>query len=227
MRTPNGLVRLGEISGSGLQGPPGPQGPPLDSSQYYNTLQVDFALAANRPSEGLSDGASTYDSTNNVIRNMLGSGGIICHIFHNPTDPLDSRNGALVVNGDGVSGGSGIDPNVATFGGSAISLKQPTTCTLGLDVQTGLFTDVLQAQQVTTQTFNSNSIHVAGSGHVTGTLSTGNLSTGVVTTSRLTATGDLPYSYSTAGAFVGLVPTVGFASCVLNSSNASKCPNWT
>ena len=126
-----------------------------------------------------------------------------------------------MIDDSGISGG-GVDPHVATFGGSTINLKQPTTCTLGLDVQSGLFTDVLQAQQVTTQTFNSNSIHVAGNGNVTGTLTTGNLSTGVVTASRLIATGDLPYSYSTAGAFFGLVPTVGFASCVLNSSNASK-----
>ena len=93
VRTPNGLVRLDELSGSGPAGPAGPAGPQgetgtVDTSLYYNKLQVDFALAANRPTEGLSDGASTYDSTNNVIRNMLGSGGIICHVFSQSDGPI-------------------------------------------------------------------------------------------------------------------------------------------
>ena len=81
VRTPNGLVRLDELSGSGPQGPPGEQGPQgpqgepgtVDSSLYYTKGQVDFALAANRPSSGLSDGAHTYDSNMNVIRNILGT----------------------------------------------------------------------------------------------------------------------------------------------------------
>ena len=198
VRTTTGLVRLDELSGSGPQGPQGPpgeqgakgdQGDPgtIDNSLYYNKTQVDFALLVNRPTSNLSTGAKVYDSTTNTIRNIVGQNGLQAFIYMDPTDPENEQNNALVIDGSGVSGG-GIDPNVATFGGSAISLKQPTTCTLGLDVQTGLFTDVLQAQQVTTQTFNSNSIHVAGSGHVTGTLSTGNLSTGVVTASRLMAT---------------------------------------
>ena len=33
---------------------------------------------------------------------------------------------------------------------------------------------------------------------------------------------NLPSSYSDAGVFIGLVPTVSYASMVLNSSNASK-----
>ena len=130
VRTPSGLVRLDQLSGSGPQGPPGEKGDPgepVDTSLFYTKLQTDFALAANRPSAGLSDGAQTYDSSSNVIRNILGTGGIVTHLFMNPTDPEDSRNGALVVNGDNVSG-SGIDPNVATFEDSsaptAISLNK-------------------------------------------------------------------------------------------------------
>ena len=52
VRTPNGLVRLDELSGSGPageQGPAGPAGPPgetgtVATSLYYNNLQVDFAI---------------------------------------------------------------------------------------------------------------------------------------------------------------------------------------
>ena len=194
VRTPSGLVRLDQLSGSGPQGPQGPPGEKgdtgdtgtVDTNNYYNKLQVDFAILSSKPTSSLSTGAKVYDSATNTIRNIVGQNGLQAFIFMDPTDPENPQNNALMIDGSGISGG--VDPNVATFGGSAISLKQPTTCTLGLDVQTGLFTDVLQAQQVTTQTFNSNSIHVAGSGHVTGTLSTGDLSTGVVTASRLMAT---------------------------------------
>ena len=226
------LVPIEDLSGSGPQGPPGPEGPEgppgtVDTSQFYTRGQVDFALAANRPSSGLSDGAQTYDSNMNVIRNILGTGGIVTHIFMNPTYPDDSRNGALVVNGDNVSGGSGIDPNVATFEDNmtptAISLKKPTTCSLGLDVANGLVADVMQATQITTQFFNSNGLQVAGNGSVFGTFTVGDVSCpGEITAARLMATGDLPSSYSSPGAFFGLVPSVGYASCVLNSSSASK-----
>ena len=123
VRTDSGLVRLSELSGSGPEGPAGPPGPKgdqgdpgvVDTSNYYTIAQTDVALATNRPSASLSDGARTYDSNTNVIRNILGTGGIVTHIFMNPTDPEDSRNGSLVVNGDNVGGGSSIDPNVATF----------------------------------------------------------------------------------------------------------------
>ena len=76
VRTPNGLVRLDELSGSGPQGPEGPQGPQgepgvVDTTNFYNKGTVDFLLAANRPSNGLSDGAQTYDSNMNIIRNIF------------------------------------------------------------------------------------------------------------------------------------------------------------
>ena len=138
VRTPSGLVRLDQLSGSGPQGPQGPPGEKgdtgdtgtVDSSNYYNKMQVDFAIISSKPSAGLSDGAQTYDASSNVIRNILGTGGIVTHIFMNPQDPEDSRNGALVVNADNVSGG-GIDPSIATFQNSsaptAINLKKPVT----------------------------------------------------------------------------------------------------
>ena len=126
VRTDSGLVRLSELSGSGPQGEQGvqgEQGPPgekgddgtVDTSNYYTIMQTNFALADNRSSASLSDGARTYDSNTHVIRNMLGTGGIVTHIFMNPADPEDSRNGSLVVNGDNVGGGYSIDPHVATF----------------------------------------------------------------------------------------------------------------
>ena len=108
VRTDSGLVRLSELSGSGPQGEQcvqGEQGPPGEKKgddgtvytrHYYTIVQTKFALAANRPSVSLSGGAQTYDSNANVIRNILGTGGIVTHIFMNPTDPEDSRNGALV-----------------------------------------------------------------------------------------------------------------------------------
>ena len=78
VRTPDGLVRLDELSGSGPAGPPGEQGPPgetgtVDTSLYYNKLQVDFAIISSKPSASLSDGAQTFDSSSNIIRNILGT----------------------------------------------------------------------------------------------------------------------------------------------------------
>ena len=92
VRTPSGIVRLDELSGSGPQGPQGDKGDKgdqgdagtVDSSLFYTKLQTDFALAANRPSAGLSDGVQTYDSTSNVIRNILGTRGIVTHIYEPP-----------------------------------------------------------------------------------------------------------------------------------------------
>ena len=233
VRTPSGLVRLDQLSGSGPQGPQGPPGEKgdtgdtgtVDSSNYYNKLQVDFAIISSKPSAGLSDGAQTYDASSNVIRNILGTGGIVTHIFQNHSDPEDSRNGALVVNGDNVSG-SGIDSNVATFednmSTTAISLKKPTTCSLGLDVVNGLVVDQVQATQITTGSLTSSGGSIVGNYGVSGTLSAGSLTAGIATVDRLQATGLLPSSYPSAGAFLGLVPSVSFASLMLNSSNASK-----
>ena len=89
VRTPSGLVRLDQLSGSGPQGPQGPPGEKgdtgdtgtVDSSLFYNKLQVDFAILSSKPSAGLSDGAQTYDAGSNVIRNILGTGGIVTHIL--------------------------------------------------------------------------------------------------------------------------------------------------
>ena len=153
VRTDSGLVRLSELSGSGPQGEQGvqgEQGPPgekgddstVDTSNYYTIMHTNCALAANRPSASLSDGARTYDSNTNVIRNILGTGGIVTHIFMNPTDPEDSRNGALAVNGDNVGGGSSIYPNVATFEynmtTTTINLKRHVTCSLTWSLHMGL-----------------------------------------------------------------------------------------
>ena len=59
VRTPNGLVMLDELSGSGPAGPAGPAGPQgetgtVDTSLYYK-LQVEFAIISSKPSAGLSD----------------------------------------------------------------------------------------------------------------------------------------------------------------------------
>ena len=110
VRTPNGLVRLDELSGSGPAGPPGEQGPPgiIDVTNYYNKPQVDFKTATNKVSSAFTDGVEVYNASDNTIRRILGLGGIVAHIFMNHQDPEDSRNGAVVVNGDGVGGS--IDP---------------------------------------------------------------------------------------------------------------------
>ena len=105
VRTPNGLVRLDQLSGSGPVGPQGPAGPAgvdgpagpagatgtqgpvgatgpqgpagedADTTQVYTKLQTDFALLANRPSASLSDGTVVYDASSHTIRNVLGTGG--------------------------------------------------------------------------------------------------------------------------------------------------------
>ena len=61
------LVSIENLSGSGPQGPQGErgeqgiQGPPgtVDIGNFYNKLQVDFAILSSKPSAGLSDGAQT------------------------------------------------------------------------------------------------------------------------------------------------------------------------
>ena len=119
----------------------------------------------------------------------------------NHQDPLDDRNGSLVINADNVGGS--IDPNVATFEDSAtataISLKRPVTVFSGMDVSNGLDVDLLTVTQINTQLFNSTGLQVAGNGSVFGTFQAGDVnSPGVITAARLTATGDLPSSYSSA-----------------------------
>ena len=99
----------------GATGPQGPAGEDADATQFYTKPQVDLAHLANRPSASISDGAVVYDANATTIRNVLGTGGIVTHIFQNPTDPSDSRNGALVVNGDNVAGGGGLNPDYITF----------------------------------------------------------------------------------------------------------------
>ena len=86
----------------------------------------------------------------------------------------------------------------------------------------GIVTDVLQATQVTTGSLTSSGATIVGNCGVSGALTAGSLNAGIVTVDRLQATGLLPSNFPSAGAFLGLVPTVGFASMVLNSSNANK-----
>ena len=83
----------------------------------------------------------------------------------------------------------------------------------------------LIAQSVQTSSLSSNGMSIIGNGSVSSTLAAGSLSAGIATVYRLQATGLLPSSYPTAGVFLGLVPTVDFASVVFNSSNASKLSN--
>ena len=48
VRTPSGLVRLDQLSGSGPHGPAGPtgpQGPAVDTTLFYTEAQVDGALS--------------------------------------------------------------------------------------------------------------------------------------------------------------------------------------
>ena len=64
-----------------------------------------------------------------LLETCLGTGGIVTHIFQNPTDPSDSRNGALVVNGDNVAGGGGLNPYYITLQNDQITHLKPTTVT--------------------------------------------------------------------------------------------------
>ena len=224
------LVPIEDLSGSGPQGPQGEkgdQGDPgtVDTSNFYTRLQTDFALAVNRPTSNLSTGAKVYDAATNTIRNVVGQNGVQTFIYMDHSDPENPQNDALMIDGSGISGSS-IDPNVATFEDNmtttAISLKKPATAFLGLDVTNGIVADVLQATQVTTGSLSSSSATIVGNCGVSGTLTAGSLNAGIVTVDRLQATGSLPSSYPSAGAFLGLVPSVSFASLMLNSSNASK-----
>ena len=88
VRTPSGLVRLDELSGSGPQGEQGPPGEKGDqgdpgtvaTSQLYTRMQTDVALMANIPSASLSDGVKVYDANTNEIMNSLGTG-VLSHIY--------------------------------------------------------------------------------------------------------------------------------------------------
>ena len=65
---------------------------------------------------------------------------------------------------------------------------------------------------------NQTNTTIQGDAAVAGSLAVSN----VLSASRLEATGSLLNSHPDAGVFCGLVPTVGFASCVLNSISSSS-----
>ena len=66
VRTADGLIKLSELASTpGPQGPPGPQGIQgiqdeqcdIDTTNYYNRLQTDFAILVAKPTSSLSTGA--------------------------------------------------------------------------------------------------------------------------------------------------------------------------
>ena len=152
VRTDNGLVRLDQLSGSGPQGPPGPEGPTgpagvdgtVDTSQFYNKsevfnkTEVDFKLLLKQSllTTHPGNGSRVWDNTNGMVRNLIGRNGIQICVHQNPTDPEDPENQAIIIDGQALQGGAGIDATVATFTDSlaqtAISLKQ-TSHGLSLD----------------------------------------------------------------------------------------------
>ena len=137
VRTDNGLVRLDQLSGSGPQGPPGPEGPTgpdgvdgtVDTSQFYNKSEVDFKLLLKQSllSTHPGNGARVWDGTHGMVRNLIGRNGIQTFIYQHPTDPDDPENQAIIIDGQALQGGAGIDTAVATFTDSlaqtAISLR--------------------------------------------------------------------------------------------------------
>ena len=140
VRTDNGLVRLDQLSGSGPQGPPGPDGPAgsdgadADTSQFYNKSEIDFKLLLKQSllSTHPGTGARVWDGTNGLVRNLIGRNGIQTFVHQHPTDPDDPENQAIIIDGQALQGGAGIDATVATFtdnlAQTAISLKKTCHC---------------------------------------------------------------------------------------------------
>ncbi len=142
VRTPSGLVKLQDLSGSGPQGPAGPagaQGPPgvVDYSNVYTKAEVNGALALkeNLLQTGTHPGAKIWDSTLRQLRNVLGQNGIQTFIFQNQQDPNDPNNGSLVVDGSALQGGgSGMPTAIAEFLESGIYLKKDVLAQANLTV---------------------------------------------------------------------------------------------
>ena len=174
VRTADGLIKLSELAGTpgppgpqGIQGDKGDQGDPgiVDTSNFYTKIQTDFAILVAKPTSSLSTGAKVYDAATNTIRNIVGQNGLQTFIFMDPTDAENPQNGALMIDGSGVSGG-GISTDVAefndTFQADAISLKRPCTAQLGLDVVNGIIADAIQCTQLTTGSLTSNGGSIIG-----------------------------------------------------------------
>ena len=121
VRTADGLIKLSELASTpgppgpqGIQGEKGDQGDPgiVDTSNFYTKIQTDFAILVARPTSSLSTGAKVFDAATNTIRNIVGQNGLQTFIFMDPTDAENPQNGALMIDGSGVSGG-GISTDVA------------------------------------------------------------------------------------------------------------------
>ena len=59
----------------------------VDTTNYYNNIQTDFAILVARPTSRLSTGAKVFDASSNTIRNIAGQNGLHTFIFMDPTDP--------------------------------------------------------------------------------------------------------------------------------------------
>ena len=164
VRTPQGLVRLDLLSGSGPQGPQGPTGPTgatgangadgadgtVDTTQFYTKTQADILLAFKQHIISSTSGAGTevWDSANNLVRRLVAGTGV--------TLSLDA-NGNIVV--DSTGGGSGSIPStIAEFTSSQIIHKVPTRCNLGLTVANTMVTDYLNTGTVRSKGFTGKAI---------------------------------------------------------------------
>ena len=80
--TPGPPGLQGEKGDQGIQGEPGQDGADgtVDTTKFYNKAQVDFLLATNTPSIGVSPGAgvNVWDNGQDLMRNLVGQKWQIC-----------------------------------------------------------------------------------------------------------------------------------------------------
>ena len=144
VRTSNGLVRLDSLGSSG--------GGDVYTKGETNTLLL-FKQGLLVTNTGA--GISAFNSVSQLVRKLVGGSNVQLS--------LDSEDNVIIES----SGGSGVDPNVATFSNNlhvnAINLKKPVTIDLGLDVSNGASIDQIVATTLASGNISTPSLVCTGS----------------------------------------------------------------
>ena len=113
----------GATGATGADGPTGPAGPAgedgadgtVDTSNFYNKVQVDFLLLMNTPSIGTypGQGIRVWDDQQDLMRNLVGQNGVSVSL-HGDGD-------RIIIDG---SGSTGIDPNYIVLANNVVTLNK-------------------------------------------------------------------------------------------------------
>ena len=94
------------------------------SNPQNNALIISGAGVTSNIQTYSNAGAQIWDSTNKLMRNIVGTGGISASVYYNFDDPDDPLNQQIVINGSGISG---LDPNYITLANDVTTHHKDTT----------------------------------------------------------------------------------------------------